>query len=187
MTGSRLSMNTQELRLAILHKMISEMEDAGKTQLQKLGYFLQEALDVPTKYPFKMHHYGPYAEALETDTARLRLAGYVDIQPDLQGDGFHITPIDSPPEAWSQLICPYNQSISRAIETFRDWQTHELELAATIHFVRKLLSDAPKNEVVNKVNALKPKFDKEYITGFYAELEQLNLLEGVEARTISDM
>jgi uncharacterized protein YwgA len=59
-------MDTQDLRLAILHEVISELDDVGKTQLQKLGYFLQEAFSVPTKYSFRMHHYGPYAEALET-------------------------------------------------------------------------------------------------------------------------
>ena len=69
-------MNTQELQLAILHKVISELDDVGKTKLQKLGYFLQEAYGVSTKFPFRMHHYGPYSEALETDIPRLTLCGY---------------------------------------------------------------------------------------------------------------
>jgi uncharacterized protein YwgA len=169
-------MDTQDLRLAILHEVISELDDVGKTQLQKLGYFLQEAFSVPTKYSFRMHHYGPYAEALETDIARLRLTGYVDIQPDPQGYGFHITSIDNPPEEWSRSIQPYVQSINDVIKTFGSRKTPELELAATIHFTKNLLSDASTDEVLSKVKALKPKFDGGYISKLHAELEEFGLL-----------
>ena len=96
-------MDTQELRLAILHKVISELGCTGKTRLQKLCYFLQSAFDVPTKYPFKMYHYGPYAEALETDMARLRLTGYIEIKPESQGYGFQISKIDDALEEWGSI------------------------------------------------------------------------------------
>ena len=169
-------MNTQELRLAVLHKVVSHLDDVGKTRLQKLCYFLQEAFDVPTKYPFRMHHYGPYAEALDTDMARLRLTGYVDIAPDPEGYGFHITPIDSPLEEWHQFTESYGRSVDNLIEIFSDRPTSELELAATIHFVKNLLSDIPEYEVLSRVKALKPKFTECYIHELHAELEQLGLL-----------
>lgn len=69
------NMNTQDFRLAILHCIISELTNTGRTPLQTIGYFLQEAQGVPTKYTFRMHHYGPYTEALNTDIARLELTG----------------------------------------------------------------------------------------------------------------
>ena len=78
-------MSTKELHLAVVHKVIFELNDVGKTRLQKLGYFLQESFQVPTKYAFRMHHYGPYSEALDTDMARLQLTGYVAIRPGLAG------------------------------------------------------------------------------------------------------
>ena len=171
-------MDTQEFRLAVLHKIVSESGDIGKTGLQKLGYLLQEALGVPTEYSFRMHHYGPYAESLETDAARLKLTGYVDIQPDQAGYGFHITPLDKPLEEWSQLIGPYSESIDRVMTGFGDWKTHELELAATIHFVKNLLPDSQKDQVILNVRALKPKFDDGYISSYYGKLEDLGLLEG---------
>ena len=84
--GKAMAMDTQEFRLAILHTVIAESKPGtGKTHLQKLCYFLQTIFDVPTKYSFRMHHYGPYAEALETDMAKLRITGYIDIKPDSQG------------------------------------------------------------------------------------------------------
>ena len=165
-------MKTNELQLAILHKVISELGDVGKTRLQKLGYFLQEALDISTKFPFRMHHYGPYSEALETDIARLKLAGYVKVEADQQGYGFHITKIDSPPEEWEQLIEPYRHSVERAISEFGMRSISELELAATIHFVNNLFLDIPSQEVVAKVKALKPNFDEDYVARVHAELKQ---------------
>ncbi len=169
-------MNTQELQLAILHKVISELGDVGKTKLQKLGYFLQEAYGVSSKFPFRMHHYGPYSEALETDIARLRLAGYVKVESDQLGYGFHITKIDNPPEEWEQLIEPHRNSVERAITEFGSRPTHELELAATIHFVKNLFPDISSLEVVAKVKALKPKFDEDYVLRVYDELKQKELL-----------
>ncbi len=180
-------MNTQELQLAILHKVISELEEAGKTKLQKLGYFLQEAMGVPTNYPFRMHHYGPYSEALETDIARLKLAGYVNVDPDQQGYGFHITSIDNPPEEWEQLTKQYEPLIQKAMDKLGSRPTHELELAATIHFVKNLSpTDTPKPEVIAKTRALKPKFDDSYIVEIYDYLEQDSLLNELPVKSVDD-
>ncbi len=169
-------MNTQELQLAILHKVISELGDVGKTKLHKLSYFLQEATGVSTKFPFRMHHYGPYSEALETDIARLRLAGYIKVEPDQQGYGFHITTIDNAPEEWERLIEPHKHLVDRVISEFGERSISELELAATIHFVKNLFPDIPPQEVVSKVKALKPKFDESYVAKVRDELMQNGLL-----------
>ena len=171
-------MNTQELQLAILHKVISELDDVGKTKLQKLGYFLQEAYGVSTKFPFRMHHYGPYSEALETDVARLRLTGYVKVESDQQGYGFHITSFDdNPPEEWGQVIEPFGNSIKGMLEEFGNRPVPELELAATIHFVKNLSPGIQKQRVIDKVRALKPKFGKDYVVKIYDELRDKGLLE----------
>ena len=59
MAGGNIDMDTQDLRLAIAHVIVSELGDVGKTKLQKLVYFLQAAHGIPTRYPFKMHHLRP--------------------------------------------------------------------------------------------------------------------------------
>ena len=169
-------MSTQQLRQAIIHDVISRLHDVRKIQLQKIVYFLQEAEGVPTRYTFRMHHYGPYAEALETDTSRLRFAGYVDVQPDSQGYGFHITPSDHPEEEWGDLITVHKESIERVVQTFGHRPLSELELAATIHFVDKLRPGESTQEVLAKVKALKPKFDAAYISKIHTELQKAGLL-----------
>ena len=168
-------MSTQQLRQAIVHDVISRLQDVRKIQLQKIVYFLQESEGVPTRYTFRMHHYGPYAEALETDTSRLRFAGYVDIEPDSQGYGFHISATDDPEDAWRDLTRAHQESIDHILSTFGNRPISELELAATIHFINKLRPDESTEEVLAKVKALKPKFDGAYIFKIYTDLKQLGL------------
>ena len=169
-------MSTQELQLAILHDVTCRLGDVRKIRLQKLVYFLQEALGVPTKFQFRMHHYGPYADSLETNTARLKLAGYVNVEPDLQGYGFHITPTDEPQEEWRQLIQPYKERIDEVINALGDLQIRELELAATIHYVKRLRPNLPNHELLGMVRALKPKFEEDYVSQVRAKLEDLKML-----------
>lgn len=169
-------MDTQEFRLALLYEVIDKLEDSGKIQLQKLVYFLQEASKLPTRYGFKMHHYGPYSEDLDTDMTRLKLTGYVDVQPDAQGYGFHITSVDSPKTEWLSIIEPYSQKIEQTINIFGNKQAYELELAATIHFVSNLAPASSKDDIVDKVKSLKPRFEKDYISKFQSDLEELGFL-----------
>ena len=60
--------------------------------------------------------------------------------------------------------------VDRVISEFGGRSISELELAATIHFVKNLFPDIPPQEVVAKVKALKPKFDEGYVTGAHDEL-----------------
>lgn len=170
-------MDVQDLRLDTVHRLISNTPRMGKTKLQKLAYFLQESEGVPLGYRFKMHHYGPYAEALETDLARLRLAGQVHVTPDSSGYGFQIT-IDAsaPDEEWRGSVAPFNAKVSQILEDFGQWPITKLELAATIHFVERLLRNATPTEVIEKTMALKPKFGEGYVISVYDELVHLGMV-----------
>ena len=171
-------MDIQKLRMAVLHKAIASMSDTGKTRLQKICYFMQESFGLPTSYSFRMHHYGPYADALDTDITRLKFSGYIDVKVDLEGYGYHITAIDEPEEEWNPLLDPYIGLIEEGISKLRDWQTSELELAATIHFVERLLPSADDEVVLAKVKELKPRFDKSKIVSLHSKLFEMDLLSG---------
>ena len=169
-------MNIRELRLAVAHRVVSDFEDVGKIRLQKLCYFLQESFHIPTMYTFKMHHYGPYSETLETDLARLQLTGYVAVKPDPRGYGFHISPVDSPEPEWEEVSNKYSQSIQNALDIFRDWSPSKLELAATIHFVTNLRPNEHERDILKRVMGLKPKFGFQFISQVHGEMNRLNLL-----------
>ena len=169
-------MDTQDLRLAITHVIVKELGDVGKTKLQKLVYFMQAARGVPTGYPFKMHHYGPYSEALETDISRLAHSGYLFVNPDEMGFGFHITPGESQAEdRWNAGLAPLQPSIRQVIELFRACETSELELAATIHFVKTLSPTWSRDRVIETTKRLKPKFATTFVEEWYGRLEQCRL------------
>ena len=170
-------MDIQEFRLAVLSRIISGLQDAGKIQLQKLIYFLQEAFGLPTEYVFRMHHYGPYSEDLDTDMTRLKVTGYVSIDPDLDGYGFHVKPVDVPDQNWESLVAPYGKQINQVLKLFGDRPASELELAATIHFVDHLLKEASHEQVIETVISLKPKFNRAYITSCQTELREQGLLK----------
>ena len=165
-------MSTQELRLAILHRIIRDYPAVGKTRLQKFGYLLQETLTVPTKYLFRMHHYGPYAESLETSISRLKLSGYVDIRFSPTGYGFEISAIDEPADEWERLLEPYAPIVKTVEDKFGRLMPAELELWTTLHFVEQLLGDAAAEEVINNVKALKPKFSEAHIAKVRTDLKE---------------
>ena len=149
------------------------MKNVEKIRLQKMIYFLQEAQGVPTKLSFRMHHYGPFSEDIETDTAWLKLAGYIEINPDPQGHSFHIVPVDAPSEEWNDVMEPYKESIGRIVDLFENRSVAELELFATMHYVKCLQPDLPNEKILDIITALKPKFDEGYVAQMHAELEQL--------------
>ena len=68
-----------------------------------------------------------------------------------------------------------DQSNDRGIR--QDRPIHELELAATIHFVKNLSPGIQKQQAIDKVRALKPKFGEVYVIKIYDELKDKGLLE----------
>ena len=177
MDGVDLSETPVQLkRLAILYEVVEALGDVGKTQLQKTLYLLQEAYGVPSRYAFRMHHYGPYSEDLDTDMTRLKMTGYLSIKSDVQGYGFHVEVSDKPEQNWSALVLPYRQQINAALELVRDRTPSQLELMATLHFVDRLLGNPDDRHLIETVHSLKPKFPPEYINSLRQELIDADLL-----------
>lgn len=75
------------------------------------------------------------------------------------------------------MIEPFEKEIRFALETWGNRPPHDLELSATIHFVKHLFPDVPTDEILRRVKALKPKFEDHYIRDHFEELERLGLIE----------
>jgi hypothetical protein len=172
----------EDLSFAVLHWLVSHLQDVGKIQLQKLAYFLQESYGIPLGYTFRMHHYGPYSRELDNDLLKLRLMGFVDVQPDTSGYGFHVTPLSEPEAGWANALAPYESQLGDAIAKLGNLPAYLLEIQATIHYVSQLVEGASAEEVVTIVHGLKPKFLPESIAKAREQLQQLGLLETQPAR-----
>lgn len=161
---------TNEQRYLLTIALIKRLGYAGKIQLQKLIYFLQEQLGLELGYVFRMHHYGPYSEDLDDDLSILKAGGYISITPDDQGYGFHIKAEEQPEKEWGSLPKEMLERVAQIVTLFQEYDSSALELRATIHFVQKRLIAKPKEDVVSLVRELKPRFTDSQIGAAYDEL-----------------
>ena len=177
MSNARARGDTSRLRLAVVHGLVGALEDAGKIKIQKLIYLLQEGYGVPLHYVFKMHHYGPFCEDIETDIGRLQMTGYVSVSRDPDGYGFHVRPSGEAEQEWKALFNPLSDHVQRVASLFGNRPAYDLELIATIHFVSGLLEDRSEGNLLRQVKSLKPRFEEEFIKERYSELRKEGLLK----------
>jgi uncharacterized protein YwgA len=169
--------STHSERLAAIAYVVSAKKDVGKTKLQKLLYFGQEAAQVPLGYEFRLHHFGPYSFDLDDDLVRMKLAGIVSVEPDGEGYGFHVRPARIS-EGSSHVPAPSQRAraqLDRVIEAFGGMAAQELELRATIHFAFTVRGGSDE-EVIAQVKRLKPKFAETVIRAALTELRSKNWL-----------
>ena len=157
-------------RLAAIQCIVEQSKDIGKTKIQKIVYFLQEGSGVPLHYSFRMHHYGPFSDEIDSGISALQSAGYIDVNHDLQGYGYHISPASADQLPWDSELAKYREEMTQAITELGVLDTSDLELYATIHFVQQLLKKPTKDAVINNVSRLKPRFSPQTIGAAYNQL-----------------
>ncbi len=167
------------IRLYVVQKIVELGKDIGKTKVQKITYFLQEAVGVPLKYLFRMHYYGPYSDDLDNVLILAQMVGYVEIKPDLDGFGYHVTPGPESESRWADendLTAEEVAAIDRATKILGGLETVELELYATIHMIGRTGGGLSKDDTLGTVGKLKPKFSKQRIDNAYRTLEKADLI-----------
>ena len=163
-------------RLAAIQCIAEQSRDIGKTKVQKIIYFLQEGLGVPLQYSFRMHHYGPFSQDIDSGISTLQSAGYIEVSHDIQGYGYHITPVSGRQLPWDSELDNYREEMTEAISSLSVLGASDLELLATVHFVHNLLKEPSKEKVLDNVARLKPKFSRDTIQAAYDQLVRNNLI-----------
>ena len=168
------------IRLAFIQRIVDRRGDIGKTKIQKISYFLQEAVGIPLKYRFRMHYYGPYSDKLDNALSLSKSLGYIEVKLDANGFRYHVTPgkmrEDTLHEGYEISKECDVALVDRVIDTLGSLETHIVELYATIHFVDKVKNSPSRGEVVGIVEKLKPKFPAETIEGAYDALRGASLI-----------
>ncbi len=174
---------------AIVTKVI---EEAGKIQnsslrrttLQKVLYFLQ-VCDVPVRYRFDVHHYGPFCAEVLHDTewlCELELIEDRSKNPEKYSD-YHIS--DSGKMKWgefNQTLGKYEQAITKVVEALVPMNVDVLELMSTLHYAYRERSASeegvPKREeVIDRFKEFKKdRFDDKAITSACDRMEKAGLL-----------
>lgn len=168
-----------DMRIAFIQRIVGRCDDIGKTKIQKICYFLQKAVGVELKYPFRIHYYGPYSDDVDDALSFAESLGFIDIEPDLDGWGYHVTPCKEE----SPWALTYDASTHRdigriddAIDALGRLETYELELYATVHLVGGPESERSREQTIKTVKKLKPRFTHDRIDGAYQSLENAGLM-----------
>lgn len=173
-TEGELKMS-KELRVAAIVALVQTARARlGKTQVQKLVYFAQEC-GVPLNYRYEIYHYGPYSFELSHDLGSLDSLGVLKVESDPLKLGFDISAGKFAEKF--KLEARYQKKIEKVIGQFGSNSAAQLEVQATIHFVRSVLKshvppDKARMQVIQKVRALKPRFTDDFVKSCYSDLEQ---------------
>lgn len=171
-------------RIAFIERVVRNSGDIGKTKIQKILYFLQESMGVPLKYRFRIHYFGPYSDEIDNSLSFSKSLGLIDIQPDINGFGYHVKPVESySGTPWAEYDVSGDpeieisvDDIDRTINTLSEIDTPQIELYATIHFVYHHKSELSKSQTITTVKRIKPKFNTLRIETAYERLRESNLI-----------
>lgn len=172
----------EKLRSEIIQYLVDKSHGLGKVQLQKTIYFLQEVFQVPTGYDYVMHYYGPYSFDLDDTLSEMQGKGVLSISYVLYPAGYlgYDISLGKNTESDLKLASNYKDKADQVVNIFKPMDAQNLELWATIHFVRSILAekerDFGKKAVVKEVGLLKPKFGEQDIEKAYEEMQNKNLL-----------
>ena len=107
----------------------------GRTALQKTMYFLK-VLGVPMDYRFDIHHYGPFCNAILTDTEMLIVDDViVDSAPKSRYSNYAPGPnVNELLEKHTEVLIQYRETMREVVAVLAPMSPEKLELLATLHF-----------------------------------------------------
>ncbi len=174
------------------HQALAKGEGfVGRTAVQKIMYFLK-ALDVPMKYKFRLHHYGPYSDDLRDDVDCL-LADEVVV--DSSNDPRRFSSFE-PSQEIDSLISKYKSTISKHEEVVRQvtqalvkFKPDQLELLMTLDYLYRVeRAKEPQEDIRERVldrfmdlKGNKPRrtvrLDRDTVSKWYDMMADLGLFE----------
>jgi uncharacterized protein len=158
----------------------------GRTALMKYVYFLQTLRGLPLGYSFSMYSYGPFDPAVLSDLDSAQALNIVKSEP-VQfagGYGYRIKPgprAALAKEEAGSLLAEHKADFEWLFSSLGHLNSAELELISTIVYVdQELLQSAQQistQEMVTRLQEIKPHFDRERIEAFVEDLLQKGMLK----------
>jgi uncharacterized protein YwgA len=164
----------------IVQRIVGKNSYFGKTALQKIVYLLQELFDVNSGYDFNLHNFGPFSRELANDLDLVESLNGVKLEYYRASPfpGYMILPgeeanaIEEKAKSFLNII---DKNIEKVIQEFGGYNAKELELRATIVFfdrdLRYSKRTVSKNDFVNLIKQVKPRFDLKAIDRVVTEME----------------
>ena len=157
----------------------------GRTAIQKIVYFLQ-VLNVPMRYRFDVHHFGPFCDSILGDTEWLVADGViVDSSPNTEKySKFTVGPANEEFIAkYADKLQEHEDTIRNTVKALLPLKPDHLELIATLDYAfRETSATAGKKPerkaVIARFREFKgEKFSEAEITKTYDQLEEAGLFD----------
>ena len=169
-------MTDRPIRPGVLHHLVTQMGTPSRLKLQKMSYLLQEGLEIPTAYRFKMHHQGPISDELTNVTDWMRGTGYLEIWDDPDKPGYLVIVRTDPEAEWLKPVQDHEEKLNHVLSALGQRPDEYLELLASVHFVQRLQPDNTREKTLEIASAMKPGIDPTRIDAAYTDLEELGML-----------
>lgn len=174
-------------RISLLVELASRRRETdarlGKTAAQKLIYLLQEVYRVPLEYRFSLYTYGPYTPEIMNDIDYAESVGVISVSHD-RDRGYNLVVgenADKVEEHCDQLRKEYREQLDLLFQMFGEMTAKQLELRATLVYVKKTNSDFTRDQIVSVVSDIKPVFDRMEIEAAYQELVQAKVFDMLDS------
>lgn len=170
---------TDQYEVELMGLLCAASEVKGKTRLQKLSYFLQEAEGVILGLNFRMHHYGPYSANLEAQIQSAEFRGLVRIDEPEEGPILiAITGLGEKAAAGASST----DAVNRLLKRLGRRTPRDLELLGTVHFLAGVTRYEGSEEATERLRRAVmdwkgEKFSEQEIEGTIEELLGLGYLE----------
>jgi hypothetical protein len=172
-------------RLALMAEISEQWKkkqtNLGRTALMKLCFFLQEARGVPLGYNFSLYSYGPFDSDVLSDlgtAVRLNVLRESSVYYS-SGMGYEYRPgsdIKSIRALATNFLMKNETSIRWVVDTFGNKTAGELELLSTTLYVAKYENPKDLDDLVDRVELIKPHFSRDKIERGTRDLISLGLL-----------
>lgn len=156
----------------------------GRTAIQKLVYFLH-VLDVPMRFKFRIHHYGPYCDELASTLDWLQADGVVEDQSSQERYSNFTSSGNWPElqESHQTQLEDCEETVESVVKAMGSMDPKTLELIATLDYsfrwVHARGGEGPwKRLAIEKFkNIKKDKFQDDEIDRWYDILVEAKLIE----------
>lgn len=176
---------------ALLARVVKEAADVaqkeggylGRTAIQKIVYFLQ-VLNVPMRYRFDVHHYGPFCDTILGDTEWLMADEVINDRSPNPEKYSKFTPgpaCDELIAMYSAKLKEYEETVKNTVKALLPLQPDHLELIATLDYAFRevkatLGKKLTKKKVIARFREFKgDKFKQKEIEDTYDRLESAGL------------
>ena len=145
---------------------------AGKTRLQKTFYLL-EACGLESGFDYEYHHYGPYSFELTQATDDAVVAGLIEVEERFGHHQVPYTIFSSKEKRPSEIGSLDGDVVVKLLSIMDIYSALELELAATIHYLREI---GYGDEAIEEIKIRKPmKADETRLKRAQSALNELRI------------